>query len=155
MIAVVQRASSGSVEVEGRLTGRIGTGLVILLGVVQNDTKEDAVILAEKISKLRIFNDEFGKMNLSIKDVEGDALVISQFTLAGNCKKGNRPSFTDAASPQEGEALYEYFSKMLKERGIKVENGIFGAMMEVKLVNDGPVTFVLDSKILGKKTGSL
>lgn len=146
MIAVIQRVSRGSVEVEGKTSGDIRTGLVILIGVVENDDKKDAHYLAEKISKLRIFNDENGKMNLSVQSVNGSALVISQFTLCGDWKKGNRPSFTRAASPEKGKEIYEYFISALEKTGVPVETGIFGAMMEVNIVNDGPVTFVLDSR---------
>ena len=145
MIAVLQRASEGKVTVEDRVTGEIETGLVILLGVAQGDTEADAEFLADRIAGFRIFNDEEGKMNLSIRDVGGVALVISQFTLAGNWRKGRRPSFTSAAPPEKGERLYEYFCEQLRKLEVPVETGEFGAMMDVSLVNDGPVTFVMDS----------
>ena len=146
MVAVLQRASEGKVTVDGRITGEIGTGLVILLGVTQEDEEKDADFLAGRIAGFRIFNDEEGKMNLSIRDVGGLALVISQFTLAGNWRKGRRPSFTSAAPPEKGERLYEYFCEQLRKLEVPVETGEFGAMMDVSLVNDGPVTFVMDSR---------
>ena len=132
--------------VSGNTIGSIENGLVILLGVQKDDAEADADYLAEKIANIRIFNDENEKMNLSIQDVKGSALVISQFTLCGDTNKGRRPSFINAAAPEEGKRLYEYFMKRLNAESITVESGKFGAMMEVELVNDGPVTFVLDSK---------
>ena len=147
MIAVIQRVSQAHVTVEGKIVSRIGQGLVILLGVFQNDGDADAAFLADKIAGLRIFGDEHQKMNLSIKDVGGAALVISQFTLCGDWRKGRRPSFISAADPQTGRRLYEKFIAELKIAGVPTEQGIFGAMMAVSLVNDGPVTFVLDSKL--------
>jgi len=147
MIAVIQRVSQAYVTVENKIVGRIGPGLVILLGVFQNDGDADAAFLADKIAGLRIFGDEHQKMNLSIKDVGGAALVISQFTLCGDWRKGRRPSFISAADPQTGRRLYEKFIAELKIAGVPTEQGIFGAMMAVSLVNDGPVTFVLDSKL--------
>ena len=146
MIAVLQRVSSASVTVDGSVTGNIGSGLVILLGVHREDTAADSTFLVEKTAGMRIFNDAEGKMNLSIRDVGGSALVISQFTLVGDWRKGRRPSFINAAPPELGEQLYEHFMAGLREHGIPVESGAFGAMMDVSLVNDGPVTFVLDSK---------
>jgi D-aminoacyl-tRNA deacylase len=146
MIAVIQRVHRADVTIEGRTSGCIDAGLVILLGVAVGDTEIDGDFLADKISGLRIFSDEDGKMNISIKDMGGTALVISQFTLCGDWRKGRRPSFTKAAKPDEGERLYEYFCKVLKVSGVPVETGKFGAMMDVSLVNNGPVTFVLDSK---------
>ena len=146
MIAVLQRASEGKVTVEDRITGEIGTGLVILLGVAQSDSEKDADFLADRIVGFRIFNDEEGKMNPSIRDVNGAALVVSQFTLAGDWRKGRRPSFTSAATPEEGKRLYEYFCRKLRQLEVPVQTGEFGAMMEVSLVNDGPVTFVMDSR---------
>jgi len=146
MIAVLQRASEGKVTVEDRITGKIGTGLVILLGVAQSDSEKDADFLADRIVGFRIFNDEEGKMNLSIRDVNGAALVVSQFTLAGDWRKGRRPSFTSAATPEEGKRLYEYFCRKLRQLEVPVQTGEFGAMMDVSLVNDGPVTFVMDSR---------
>ena len=147
MIAVIQRVSQAHVTVEGKIVSRIGQGLVILLGVFQNDGDADAAFLADKIAGLRIFGDEHQKMNLSIKDVGGAALVISQFTLCGDWRKGRRPSFISAADPQTGRRLYEKFIAELKIAGVPTEQGVFGAMMAVNLVNDGPVTFVLDSKL--------
>lgn len=146
MIAVLQRASQGRVTVGDRVTGEIQTGLVILLGVTQGDSEADADFLADRVAGFRIFNDTEGKMNQSIRDVKGAALVISQFTLAGDWRKGRRPSFTSAAPPEEGERLYEYFCEQLRGMEVPVQTGEFGAMMEVQLVNDGPVTFVMNSR---------
>jgi len=146
MIAVIQRCSRGNVTVSENVVGEIDHGLVILLGVQQDDSKPDADFLVHKISGLRIFNDENDKMNLSIKDMGGSALVISQFTLCGDTRKGRRPSFINAADPKEGNRLYEYFMQELRNLGVPVQSGKFGAMMDVELVNDGPVTFVLNSK---------
>jgi len=146
MIAVLQRVSEGKVTVEDRVTGEIETGLVILLGVAQGDTEADAEFLADRIAGFRIFNNDEGKMNRSIRDVNGAALVISQFTLAGDWRKGRRPSFTSAAPPEEGERLYEYFCAQLCVLEVPVQTGEFGAMMDVSLINDGPVTFVMDSR---------
>ncbi len=146
MIAVIQRVYRADVTIEGRTSGCIDAGLVILLGVAVGDDETDADFLVDKISGLRIFSDDEGKMNISIKDISGSALVVSQFTLCGDWRKGRRPSFTNAARPDEGERLYEYFCKVLKVSGVPVETGEFGAMMDVSLVNNGPVTFVLDSK---------
>ena len=146
MIAVLQRASEGKVTVEDRITGEIDSGLVILLGVAQGDTESDADFLADRIAGFRVFNDDQGKMNRSIRDVNGSALVISQFTLAGDWRKGRRPSFTSAAPPEEGERLYQYFCDQLRKLEVPVKTGEFGAMMKVSLINDGPVTFVMDSR---------
>ena len=146
MIAVIQRCSQGKVTISDKVVGEISNGLVILLGVQKNDTEKDANFLVNKISGLRIFNDENDKMNLSIKDVSGSALVISQFTLCGDTKKGRRPSFIKAATPDDGNQLYEYFMSEMKKGGVPIESGEFGAMMDVELVNNGPVTFVLNSK---------
>ena len=146
MIAVIQRCSQGKVTVSDKIVGAISHGLVILLGVHKNDTENDAKFLVNKICELRIFNDENDKMNLSIKDVNGSALVISQFTLCGDTKKGRRPSFIKAAPPDDGNRLYEYFMSEMKKGGVPIESGEFGAMMNVELVNNGPVTFVLNSK---------
>jgi D-aminoacyl-tRNA deacylase len=144
MKAVLQRASKASVVVEGQQVGAIGAGFVLLVCVEQQDTEAECNFLAKKCSELRIFNDENGKMNLSLQDVGGAVLLISQFTLAAEWKKGRRPGFTGAASPDEGKRLYEYFGKTLEGLGIHVEYGVFGAHMEVSLVNDGPVTLMLD-----------
>jgi D-tyrosyl-tRNA(Tyr) deacylase len=146
MIAVIQRCSRGKVTVSEKVVGEIDNGLVILLGVQKGDTEKDAGFLVNKISGLRIFSDENDKMNLSIKDVNGSALVISQFTLCCDTKKGRRPSFIKAATPDDGNRLYEYFMLEMKKGGVPIESGEFGAMMDVELVNDGPVTFVLNSK---------
>jgi D-tyrosyl-tRNA(Tyr) deacylase len=146
MIAVIQRCSRGKVTVSEKVVGEIDNGLVILLGVQKGDTENDADFLVNKISGLRIFSDENDKMNLSIKDVNGSALVISQFTLCGDTKKGRRPSFIKAATPDDGNRLYEYFMLEMKKGGVPIESGEFGAMMDVELVNNGPVTFVLNSK---------
>ena len=147
MIAVIQRVSKGDVTIHGEVKSAIQNGLVVLIGVMQDDTEEDVSFLAEKISGFRIFNDEDDKMNLSIKDIKGSILVISQFTLCGDWKKGRRPSFIHAAPPEKGEHLYERFIYQLSKKEIPVESGEFGAMMSVSLTNEGPVTFVLDSKI--------
>ena len=146
MIAVIQRCSQGKVTVSDKVVGEISYGLVILLGVQKNDTDNDAEFLVNKICGLRIFNDENDKMNLSIKDMNGSALVISQSTLCGDTKKGRRPSFIKAATPDDGNRLYEYFMSEMKKSGVPIESGEFGAMMDVELVNNGPVTFVLNSK---------
>ena len=145
MIAVIQRTKSGSITVNEKIIGKIDQGFVILLGVTDTDEELDADYLADKIAHLRVFNDENKKMNLSIQDVKGSVLVISQFTLCGDTRKGRRPSFIHAAHPEKGNALYEYFMKKLKENGVPIESGEFGAMMDVALINDGRVTFVLDS----------
>jgi len=146
MIVVIQRCSRGQVTISDKVVGEISHGLVIFLGVQKNDTENDAEFLVNKICGLRIFNDENDKMNLSIKDVNGSALVISQFTLCGDTKKGRRPSFIKAATPNDGNRLYEYFMLEMKKGGVPIESGEFGAMMNVELVNNGPVTFVLNSK---------
>ncbi|MFB0515308.1 MAG: D-aminoacyl-tRNA deacylase [Candidatus Neomarinimicrobiota bacterium] len=146
MIAVLQRVSEAQVTVDGRVTGSIGTGLVVLLGVHRDDTEADSSFLVEKTVNLRIFSDEAGKMNLSLMDVGGSALVVSQFTLVGDWRKGRRPSYINAAPPESGERLYEHYMNGLRAHDIVVESGLFGAMMQVQLVNDGPVTFVLDSR---------
>jgi len=145
LIAVIQRAKSGSVTVNEKVIGQIDHGFVILLGVTDTDEETDANYLADKIVHLRAFNDENKKMNFSIQDVSGSTLVISQFTLCGDTRKGRRPSFIHAAHPEKGIVLYVYFMEKLKEKGVPVESGEFGAMMDVAIVNDGPVTFVLDS----------
>jgi len=147
MIAVIQRSKNACVSIDGEIVGNIDNGLVILLGVCKGDNETDADFLAAKVSGMRIFSDNQGKMNLSVKDINGSVLVISQFTLCGNWRKGRRPSFINAAPPEEGERLYKYFMNCLKKNGLPVQSGIFGAMMDVHLINDGPVTFVLDSKL--------
>jgi D-tyrosyl-tRNA(Tyr) deacylase len=144
MRIVVQRVSNAKVTVDNKIVGSIGNGILILLGVHTDDTEAEADFLADKCSELRIFTDENGKMNRSLIDIEGEALVVSQFTLIGDCRKGRRPSFIAAASPEKGNALYRYFIERLKKRISKVETGIFGAMMQVDLCNDGPVTMILE-----------
>ena len=144
MKAVIQRVTSASVAVEGSIVGQIGGGIMILLGVEKGDTEAAADWLAEKITALRMFSDDDDKMNLSVKDIGGSLLVVSQFTLAGNCAKGKRPSFDTAAPADEGKRLYEYFVAVAKRTGIRVETGIFQADMQVSIVNDGPVTFILE-----------
>ena len=147
MRALIQRVSSASVTVESDRVSKIGKGFLILLGIENDDTQEDIDWLAAKIAKLRIFGDENDAMNLSLLDVNGDAIVVSQFTLHASTKKGNRPSFIKAARPETAIPLYEKFIAILeKEIGKKVGTGIFGAMMDVELVNDGPVTIILDSR---------
>lgn len=144
MKAVIQRVSSASVTVKDRVAGRIGQGILVLLGVEKGDTEASADWLAEKIVSLRIFEDAAGKMNRSLTDINGALLIISQFTLAGNCNKGRRPSFDTAAPPDEAKRLYDYFVEATRKRCPSVETGIFQAEMQVALVNDGPVTFVLE-----------
>ena len=146
MRAVVQRVKEGSVEIKEKEIGKIEEGLVVLLGVGQKDAEKDAEYLTEKIVNLRIFEDREGKMNLSVKDINGQILVISQFTLYGDCKKGRRPSFISAALPEKAIKLYDYFVKCIKNYGLKVEAGEFQAMMLVKIYNHGPVTIILDSE---------
>lgn len=149
MICVIQRVKSANVKIDGEVRGECKQGFMILLGVVKGDTKEDADKLLKKVPFLRIFEDENGKMNLSCLDVQGEMLVISQFTLAADCSHGRRPSFINAAVPDEAIPLYEYFVSGLKAAGIKkVDTGEFGADMKVELINDGPVTIILDSKEL-------
>ena len=146
MRAVVQRVSRASVTVEGRVAGEIGAGLLVLLGVSRTDNAEAASYLAEKIVNLRIFSDEAGKMNLSLLDARGAALVVSQFTLYGDTRGGRRPSYIQAAPPEQASRLYEEFVRSLRALGVPVETGVFQARMQVELVNDGPVTIVLDSE---------
>jgi D-tyrosyl-tRNA(Tyr) deacylase len=143
--AVVQRVSRAEVRVEGRVVGAIGRGLLVLLGVAQGDGDDAARLLADKIAALRIFEDADGKMNRSVTDLGGAVLVVSQFTLLGDARKGNRPSFTSAAPPDSAQALYERCCTMLRERGLSVATGVFRAHMEVESVNEGPVTILLDS----------
>lgn len=151
MRAVLQRVSGASVIADGVLTGKIEKGLVILLGVRDGDDEIDAEVLAEKISKLRIFSDENDKLNLSIKDVGGAALIVSNFTLMADYKKGNRPSYTDSAAPELANSLYEYFILQMKNKEISCQSGVFGADMALSLTNDGPITIVMDSEVLLKK----
>lgn len=147
MIAVVQRVKHCRVTVDDKTVGEIKKGLNVLLGIKKGDDEKDAQYLAKKITDLRIFEDDNGKMNLSIKDVSGEMLIISQFTLLADTKKGNRPSFTNAAGPQEAQQLYEEFIKNVRLHGISTQQGIFGANMLVEIFNDGPVSIILDSKI--------
>ena len=146
MRAVIQRVSRARVSVEGCMTGEIGKGLLVLLGVATGDTETAAGYLAEKTLGLRIFEDDAGKMNLSVLETGGAILVVSQFTLYGDARKGKRPSFDQAARPEEANRLYEYFVQRLRDAGIECETGTFQAMMDVELVNDGPVTILLDSE---------
>jgi len=146
MRIVIQRSKKAHVEVEKETIGSIESGLVILVGVTHDDTEEDAKYLAQKCMNLRIFEDEAGKMNLSLKDAGGQVLSVSQFTLYGDTRKGRRPSFVHAAKPDEADRLYELFNSELAQEGIHVSKGQFGANMQVHLINDGPVTFILDSK---------
>ena len=145
MRAVLTRVKSASVEIQGQTAGRIGQGFLILLGVGPEDTREKCRYLCDKALGLRVFEDENGKMNRSLADVGGQVLVVSQFTLYGNCRKGRRPSFTDAANPQLGNELYEYFLTCCEELGYPPQHGQFGADMQVASVNDGPVTLILDT----------
>ena len=149
MKAVIQRVSSCSVTVEDEVTGQINDGFLILLGVENGDTQSQADKLCDKIAGLRVFTDENDKMNLSLGDIDGEVLVVSNFTLCANCRKGRRPNFEAAARPETAEPLYEYFCERMKKNGIrKVEKGTFGADMKVSLLNDGPVTIVIDTKDL-------
>ncbi|MGG1575937.1 D-aminoacyl-tRNA deacylase [Fictibacillus sp. NRS-1165] len=146
MRIVLQRVTEAAVTVEDNVVGQIGHGLMLLVGVTHEDTEKDAAYLAEKAVNLRIFEDEQEKMNLSLLDVAGSILSISQFTLFGDCRKGRRPNFMAAAKPDQASVLYEKFNDLLREKGITVETGIFGAMMDVSFTNNGPVTLILDSK---------
>ncbi len=146
MRSVVQRVKESKVEVKGKTVGAIGPGLLILLGVGEDDSEKDCTYLADKVANLRIFPDEKELMNLSLLDTGGAALVVSQFTLWGDCRKGRRPSFAKAARPERANELYEHFVSLLKEKGLEVSTGRFQEMMDVFLVNDGPVTLMLDSK---------
>ena len=146
MRAVVQRVKESRVEIGGEVVGQISKGFLVLLGVAQGDDEQDCSYLADKIANLRIFPDEKGQMNLSLLDGGGEILVVSQFTLLGDCKRGRRPSFAKAAKPPEAQRLYEEFVRVLRAKGIQVETGRFQEMMDVYLINDGPVTLLLDSK---------
>ena len=152
MKAVIQRVSKASVTVDGELISKIGKGYLILLGVMDDDNEADAEVLARKVSTLRVFEDEDGKMNLDIQNVDGEILAVSQFTLCADLKKGNRPSFGHSAHPDKANELYEYFCDKLIENGVKsVKKGVFGADMKVELLNDGPVTILYDSEIWRRK----
>ena len=144
MKLVVQRVKNAGVDVDGKTVGKIGKGFLVLLGVTHNDTKNEADYLVKKLCNLRVFEDENEKMNLGLKDVGGELLIISQFTLYADCSGGNRPSFVNAARPKIAEPLYEYFCSECEKNGIKVEKGIFGADMKVSLLNDGPVTIIIE-----------
>ncbi|WP_243297495.1 D-aminoacyl-tRNA deacylase [Bacillus litorisediminis] len=146
MKVVLQRVKKGSVKVEGNVVGKIARGFVLLVGVTHEDSESDAKYLAEKIVHLRVFEDEQEKMNLSLQDVGGEILSVSQFTLYGDYRKGRRPNFMAAAKPDYAEKVYNYFNSCLRELGVNVETGIFGAMMDVEIHNDGPVTLILESK---------
>ena len=145
MRVVVQRCKKSQVTVEGKVTGQIDFGFVLLVGISHDDTEKDALYLADKIVNLRIFEDETGKMNHSLKDVKGAILSISQFTLYGDTRKGRRPNFMAAARPEHAEPLYQSFNQTLRDLGVEVQTGVFGAMMEVNLINDGPVTLIVES----------
>ncbi len=150
MIAVIQRVHNALVIADGNLSGKIGKGLYILLGVEREDSEKDALLLAEKISKLRIFSDDCGKMNLSVNDIDGEVLVVSNFTLNANYIHGNRPDYFGSAAPFEANKLYEYFVNLMKNRVKNCECGVFGADMKTDMSTDGPVTIVMDSKLLYK-----
>ena len=154
MIAVIQRVKRASVAIDGKISGQCEKGLMILLGVADGDCESDAEALAAKISKLRIFCDDEGKMNLSVKDVGGEMVIVSNFTLLANYVKGNRPDYFGAAAPDVAEGLYKYFGSLMEKEISHVGYGVFGADMEVTIVNDGPVTIVMDSKILNQKKKS-
>jgi D-tyrosyl-tRNA(Tyr) deacylase len=143
---VLQRAKEARVKVESNIVGQIDHGLVLLVGFTDSDDEDDLRYLAEKVVHLRIFEDEEGKMNRSLLDVKGSILSVSQFTLYGDCRKGRRPNFMAAARPEKAAILYDRFNQLLKEYGVRVETGVFGAMMQVELINDGPVTILLESK---------
>ena len=144
MRLIVQRVSNATVEVNKEIVGKIEKGFMVLCGITHTDSENEANYLAKKMCNLRVFEDENGKMNLSIKDISGELLIISQFTLYADCTNGNRPSFTEAANPEVANELYEYFIKKCKEEGISVQKGIFGADMKLSLLNDGPVTIILE-----------
>lgn len=150
---VIQRVSKAQVEVDNKTVGKIDKGFLVLIGITNEDTAEIADVLIKKMINLRVFKDENDKMNLALKDVNGELLLISQFTLYANCKRGNRPDFLDAAKPDYAEKLYEYIIEKCKKENMKIETGIFGADMKVSLLNDGPVTIILDSDELINKKG--
>ncbi len=144
MRLVIQRVKNAKVDVDGKTVGKINKGFLVLLGVTHDDTEKNADYLVKKLCNLRVFEDENGKMNIGLKDIGGELLIVSQFTLYADCSEGNRPSFTNAAKPEMANKLYEYFCERCKEKNIKVEKGIFGADMKVSLLNDGPVTIILE-----------
>jgi len=146
MKVVLQRSGNASVTVDGKVTGAIRKGYVLLVGITHDDTEQDAEYIAKKVAGLRLWEDEEGKMNRSIDEVEGEILSVSQFTLYGDVRKGRRPSFIEAARPEKAEPIWNYFNEALREQGLTVETGVFGAMMDVSLVNDGPVTIIIESK---------
>ncbi|SCJ99315.1 D-tyrosyl-tRNA(Tyr) deacylase [uncultured Clostridium sp.] len=146
MRAVVQRVKKSSVKVDGEIVGAIQSGLNVLIGICEDDTLEDLKYIVDKVTNLRIFHDDNDKMNLSVKDIDGEILAISQFTLYGDCRKGRRPNFMNALGGEEAEKLYDKFVEMLRETGIEIATGVFGAHMDVEIQNDGPVTILLDSK---------
>ena len=145
MKLVVQRVKNANVSIENNIVGKINQGFVVLLGVSNEDTKENADYLVKKLLNLRVFSDNDDKMNLSIKDIEGELLIVSQFTLYENCKKGNRPSFIEAAKPEHAKTLYEYFINECRKENLNVQTGEFGADMQIDLINDGPVTILLEN----------
>lgn len=144
MKLVVQRVKEAKVEVDEKMVGKINKGFLVLIGITHEDEKEQADYLVKKLCNLRVFEDKNGKMNLGLKDIEGELLIVSQFTLYADCSNGNRPSFTNAARPEKANELYEYFCKECEKNDIKVEKGIFGADMKVSLINDGPVTIIIE-----------
>jgi len=146
MKIVLQRVKKAAVEVQGEIKGEIERGICLLVGIEKGDSEDDAQYLAKKVVELRIFPDKEGKMNLSLSETRGGVLAVSQFTLAGSTKKGRRPSFDRAELPERAEELFRYFVDLIRQRGIKIETGVFGALMDVHLVNDGPVTFILEKK---------
>lgn len=146
MRAIVQRVTSSNVKVEGSIVGEIARGILVLIGISKEDTMEDIIYTKDKLINLRIFEDSEGKMNLSLKDIAGELLIVSQFTLYGDCRKGRRPNFMEALSGDEANKLYETFVEQCKQEGLTVKTGVFGANMEVNIVNDGPVTLLIDSK---------
>lgn len=144
MKLVIQRVKNAQVKVKDKIVGKIQNGFLVFLGVTHNDTTENADYLVKKLCKLRVFEDENGKMNLGLKEIEGELLIVSQFTLYADCTQGNRPSFTEAARPEQANELYEYFCNECSKNDIKVEKGIFGADMKIELLNDGPVTIIME-----------
>ena len=144
MKLVVQRVKEAKVEVDEKMVGKINKGFLVLIGITHEDEKEQADYLVKKLCNLRVFEDKNGKMNLSLKDVKGELLIVSQFTLYADCSNGNRPSFTNVARPEKANELYEYFCKECEKNDIKVEKGIFGADMKIRLINDGPVTIIIE-----------